>query len=145
VAEYTDPVYGSDGFYPTCDEFTNTGGTAHFSWSELNGHFLQGNPHSPWGLVSQALENRLEATRANYDRGGIRLTSGYRCPHGNYSIPDAVIQSRHTHGRAADMFSSDHAWTEEEFELLRSAAATTGPIELTQWTTYNDRHLHAAW
>lgn len=86
----------------------------------------------------------LEATRANYNRGGIRLSSGYRCPHGNWNVSGAA-QSLHMHGRAADMKSSDHAWTEEEFDRLRAAAAATGPIELLHWTSYADRHLHAAW
>jgi hypothetical protein len=132
---------------PTCGDFANTGGTTHFSWSELNGGWAQGNPHQPWGMVRLALTNGLEATRTNYNRGGIRLTSGYRCPHGNDAVGGEPL-SRHMHGQAADMYSADHPWTEQEFNLLRRAAARTRPrpFELLFWESYpEDRHLHAAW
>jgi hypothetical protein len=49
------------------------------------------------------------------------------------------------HGQAADMYSSDHAWTEPEFNLLKAAADATGPIESFFWNTYADHHYHAAW
>ncbi len=47
-------------------------------------------------------------------------------------------------GRAADIFSADHEWTEQEFNLLRDAAEATGPVESFFWNTYADRHYHAA-
>jgi len=131
---------------PTCPDFSDHGGTAHFSWSELNGGFEDGNPHEPWGMVRAALTTGLEATRTNYNRGGIRLSSGYRCPHGNTAVGSTAPQtSYHMHGRAADMFSSDHTWTEDEFNLLKTAADATGPIESFLWTEYPDHHYHAAW
>jgi len=133
--------------HPTCPDFTNTGGTAHFSWSALNGNWAQGNPHNPWGMVRAALTTGLEATRTNYNRGEIRLSSGYRCPHGNDSVGGAT-NSFHMHGRAGDMYSVDHPWTEDEFNLLKAAADETSPapIESFNWDTYpNDRHYHAAW
>jgi hypothetical protein len=35
---------------------------------------------------------------------------------------------------------------EDEFNLMRQAAANTGnTVELLSWTTYADHHLHAAW
>jgi len=87
----------------------------------------------------------LEATRTNYNRGGIRLSSGYRCPHGNDAV-DGVANSLHMQGRAADMYSADHPWTEEEFDLLKAAADATNPVQSTDWDEYpNDRHYHAAW
>jgi len=49
------------------------------------------------------------------------------------------------HGNAADMYSYAHPWTEDEFDLLRTAAASTGTTELLSWDSYLDRHLHAAW
>lgn len=113
-------------------------------WSELNGGFSTGNPHNPWGIVRLALTTGLEATRTNYNRGGIRLSSGYRCPHGNAQV-GGTQQSLHVHGRAADRYSADHPWTEEEFRPLREAASLTGPVELLSWSTYPDHHLHAAW
>jgi hypothetical protein len=131
---------------PTCTDFASSGGTAHFTWRELNGGFQAGNPHHPWGLVSQGLTDALEATRTNYNRGGIRLTSGYRCPHGNARVSGAP-RSFHMHGRAADMYSANHPWTEEEFLLLKQAAerTTPRPIESFDWNTYPDHHYHAAW
>jgi hypothetical protein len=131
---------------PACSDFASSGGSANFSWSELNGHFQDGNPHNPWGLVSVALTDGLEATRSSYNRGGIRLTSGYRCPHGNYSpTVGGAVNSIHMHGRAADMYSSDHPWTEAEFILLKAAANLWGPTESFDWDTYADHHYHAAW
>jgi len=44
------------------------------------------------------------------------------------------------------MKSSDNVWTEDEFNLMRQAAADTGnTVELLTWNTYTDHHLHAAW
>ncbi|MBA4158258.1 MAG: hypothetical protein H0X65_12380, partial [Gemmatimonadetes bacterium] len=120
------------------------GGSAHFSWSELNGGFRTGNPHAPWGHIKSRLTQGLEATRSHYNRGAIRISSGYRCPHGNSHVRGAS-NSFHVHGRAADMYSLDHPWTEEEFNRLRDAAWATGPVELLHWHSYADRHLHAAW
>lgn len=135
---------GQVAWTPVCSDFASSGGTTHFSWSELNGHFQDGNPHPPWGIVRQSLMTGLEETRANYNRGGLRLTSGYRCPHGNAQV-GGVQQSLHMHGRASDMFSLDHPWTEEEFNRVRQAALLAGAVEALFWNTYTDRHFHAAW
>lgn len=48
-------------------------------------------------------------------------------------------------GLAADMYSQDHPWTEQEFNDLKEAADLTGPTESLDWNTYADRHYHAAW
>jgi hypothetical protein len=130
---------------PECSDLHSSGGTTHFTWSELNGGFSGGNPHNPWGWVEEAMKTALESTRTEYDRGGIQLSSGYRCPHGNATLPGAAPNSLHQFGLAADMQSAEHDWTEEEFDLLRSAANTTGPSELLNWNSYSDHHLHAAW
>ena len=136
---------GQVAWTPNCSDFANSGGTTHFGWSELNGQWqTDGNPHNPWGHVRAALTTGLEDTRTEYNRGGIRLSSGYRCPQGN-SLAGGAQQSFHVYGRAADMFSNDHAWTEDEFNLLREAADGTGTVELLQWNSYSDHHLHAAW
>jgi len=95
-------------------------------------------------MVTSGLTNGLEATRTNYNRGGILLTSGYRCPDGN-AAAGGVATSLHMHGRAADMYSAAHSWTAEEFRLLRDAANLTGPTESFTWDTYDDHHYHAAW
>jgi len=135
---------GNVNYNPTCDDFASSGGSAHFTWSELNGGFAGGNPHSPWGIVTSPLSSKLEDTRTNYNRGGITLSSGYRCPHGNANV-GGVMQSLHMHGKAADMYSASHPWTEEEFDLLKEAADNASPAESFSWTTYTDHHYHAAW
>ncbi len=142
ISEY--PEYGVNWTPSSCSDLASSGGSAHFSWSELNGGFEEGNPHSPWGIVRGELTAGLEATRSNYNRGGIRISSGYRCPHGNHQV-GGVAQSIHMKGRAADMFSADHEWTDQEFNLLRDAAEATGPVESFFWNTYADHHYHAAW
>ena len=141
IAEYTTH---NVSWKPTCADFASSGGSAHFSWNELNGGFADGNPHASWGIVRAGLTTGLESTRTNYNRGGIRLSSGYRCPHGNANV-GGVSNSLHMHGRAADMYSTDHEWTEDEFNLLKAAADATGPAESLFWHSYSDRHYHAAW
>ncbi len=144
---------------PTCGEFATEDNdpTDHFYWSELNGGFTNGNPHEPWGMVRQALTTGLEATRTNWNLGGIQLTSGYRCPHGNTAVGSTAPRtSYHMHGRAADMCRADRwnpatnrcEWTEAEFLALKAAADSTvpRPRESTPWDRYPvDRHYHAAW
>jgi hypothetical protein len=56
-----------------------------------------------------------------------------------------VPQSYHVHGRAADMYSAAHPWTEAEFNLLKAAADSHSPIESLFWNSYTDHHYHAAW
>jgi len=116
----------------------------HHTWSELNGGFGDGNPHNPFGMVKSSLTTGLESTRTNYNRGGIRLTSGYRCSDGNAAVT-GVPTSLHMQGTAGDMYSADHDWIEAEFNLLKEAAASTSPTESFNWTTYTDHHFHAAW
>ncbi len=152
IREYT--FYGVSSLSPSCLNFASSGGSGNFSWSELNGGFTNGNPHNPWGIVTSGLVTGLEATRTNYNRGGILLTSGYRCPHGNNSVGGAT-QSYHMHGRAGDMYSEDHSWvvngtimwTEIEFNLMKAAAESTSPAPFLSfdWEMYADRHYHAAW
>jgi hypothetical protein len=152
--EYVDTYSGGSmyfvlGMLPHCTwvdgDFNSSGGSTNFSWSEVNGGFSQGNPNYPWGIVRTSLYIGLEQTRTNYNRGGISLSSGYRTPSGNANV-GGVFGSYHVRGRAADMYSSSNAWTEDEFNLMRQAAADTGnTVELLSWNTYTDHHLHAAW
>lgn len=129
---------------PSCGDIANSGGSEHFSWSELNGNFQDGNPHNPWGIVRSSLTTGLEATRSNFG-APIYLSSGYRCPHGNASVGGAA-QSFHVHGRAADMYdNAQFQWTLERCEVVRRAAQETGTVELLSCDHYADRHLHAAW
>ena len=63
---------GQVAWTPSCSDFASSGGSANFSWSELNGGFTDGNPHNPWGIIKSAVTTGLEDTRSNYNRGGIR-------------------------------------------------------------------------
>ena len=135
---------GQVAWTPACSDFSNSGGSQHFSWSELNGGFSTGNPHNPWGIIKSSLTTGLESARSNYNRGGVLLTSGYRCPHGNANS-GGVSNSRHMFGDAADMYSNDHTWTEQEFGLLRAAVTDAGASWTSSWNTYTDHHLHGEW
>ena len=116
----------------------------NFNWSELNGGFSDGNPHQSYGMISSSLINGLEATRRNYGFA-IRVTSGYRCPHGNRDV-DSGRSSLHMQGRAADLYSWHRPWTEDEFVELAEAARLTNPAELIDdWSYYKGHHLHVAW
>jgi hypothetical protein len=146
IQEYID--YGVN-LRPICSDFAGSGGTANFSWSELNGGFREGNPHIPWGIIRSGLTTGLEATRTNYGNNPIPLSSGYRCPHGNRQV-GGVAQSLHMHGRAADVCrvgQPNCGWTEDEFNRLKAAADATSPspIESFFWSTYADHHYHVGW
>ena len=118
----------------------------NFTWAELNGGWGKSNPHPEWGIITTALTNGLEATRGNYNRGAIRISAGYSCPHGNAAVGgESVTTSRHMHGRAADVYSANHSWTKHEFTRLREAARLAGAVELSNWNTYRDRRLHVSW
>ena len=146
--EYRDARYGSN-IRPECEDFSNSGDSTHFTWDELNGKYspttvVQGNPHLPWGMVTQRLKDGLDYIATNYANfDGILLTSGYRCPHGN-QIVNGAQNSYHTHGRAADLWRN--GWTETEFNRVRSVAMLAGalPDELSTFTTYANHHLHVA-
>ncbi len=141
--------YETRGEYPlpSCADFVNSGGTANFSWGELNDQWSGGNEgsHYPWGMDMSGTASALEIVRNIYDRGGIRLTSGYRCAQGNRNV-GGVAGSYHIRARAADMKSAAHPWTEAEFALLKAATDLTNPTESFSWNTYpDDHHYHAAW
>jgi hypothetical protein len=154
AAEYSDTTY-KNKLRPACTDFTNSGGSALFPWSELNGRgYLSrppfGNPHydnGGWGMINPRLVPGLEATRTAYNRGGIALSSGFRCPHGNKAV-NGVKNSPHTHGTAADMYSAAHGgvgWSLVECERLKEAAESTeagGEALPCDHYLDTDRHLH---
>ena len=71
---------------------------------------------------------------------GFQMTSGYRCPHGNASIPRAASDSKHMHGRAADLLRP--GWSEKEFEDLKQLAEEFGAVFTSEFTDYPNNHLH---
>jgi hypothetical protein len=132
---------GQVAWTPGCNDFSTSGGTAHFSWSELNRS--PGSGHPPYGIVKSVLWTGLEDTRSNYARGGIVIDSGYRCPHGN-ALVGGAYQSRHMWGDAADMHSQDNPWSQTEWNLLRNAAVAAGATYVEPYSQDPD-HVHADW
>lgn len=130
------------GIIPFCHAFTSAGGTQNFSWSELNQ--ATDNTHQPWAILHDILWAGLENTRSNYNRGGIRITSGYRCPHINVGIPGSAQRSRHMYGDAADMKSGDHPWNQDEWNRLADAAVLAGATFIKPYET-DTSHVHADW
>jgi len=139
VREYIPPLYIGITT-PTCEDFANGGGSEHFTWSQLNGGFQDGNPHRPWGIVRQSLKYGLDYVARNYENfAGIYLTSGYRCPHGNADA-GGVNTSYHMHGMAGDLLRP--GWTEEEFIEVKKKAEEAGGFGILPYSWYTDHHLH---
>jgi Peptidase M15 len=138
IAEY---VSHGVNWTPTCDDFSTGGGTANFSWPELNRS--PGSGHPPYGIVRSVLWTGLEDTRSSYNRGGIIIDSGYRCPHGN-ALVGGVAQSRHMWGDAADMHSAEHPWDFSEWNLLQQAAVAAGATFIEPYSQ-DPSHVHADW
>ena len=124
AAEYNDATE-----WP-CTRFQSSGGTANFTWEELNGGWAGGNEsrHSPYGFVTETLQANLQSTRDAYG-APILITSGYRCPNGNSSLPDSSPTSNHMEDMAVDMWGLRNAWTEPEYlALMRLAFANGGSL-----------------
>lgn len=158
---------------PACDDIERNGsGTKHFSWAELNGWFQQGNPHTEYGWVQEGLKTSIEDLRAKWGGSALRiakgysaglvLSSGYRCPHGNASVPDASVSSFHMEGRAVDistrtiagvagipysqMTATQQNELEEVYLELTRLGELSGNIDSQPWTKYKkDRHFHFAY
>jgi hypothetical protein len=129
-------------FVPTCNDFSSGGGTAHFSWPQLNGGFTNGNPHNPWGIIRWALTQGLEDTRYFMNDEAITIESGYRCPHGNAPLPGSSPQSNHMEGIAADMHVA--GWNQTRWGQLTTAATLAGATEIEPYA-WDPSHAHAAW
>ena len=156
--EYVD--YNVARSHPNCEHIEYEGARAvHFSWSELNGHWQEGNPHEHYGWVSQALKDGLDDMRTRWG-DELKLSSGYRCPHGNASIPGASPTSWHIEGRAADisvkwlagvgsdwpdMSTAERVRVEKIWYQLHDIAQDTDATDLQPFGAYDDRHYHAAW
>lgn len=137
---------------PACTDFEQHDSgyqyLTNFTWGELNGGFAAGNPHTGYGMIQSGLATGLQTTRTNYGMA-IYLSSGYRCPHGNNSIPGASATSHHMRGRAVDLYNwggqAAPYWSEQEFNELKAVADQTNPDESFSYTAYTDRHYHVAW
>ena len=147
-----------------CDKFQNSGGTANFTWSELNGHWAGGNEskHAPWGYIDDGLASGLQKARVAYGEA-ILVTSGYRCPNGNASIPGAHPDSDHKLGHAVDIYryypdvtpenpyGQPGSWSVKECQELARIMEDEGdgkPLSCLKggkWRYPDDRHLHISW
>ena len=143
----------------------------NFTWGELNGYFQDGNPHrgngGGWGWIQSALPSGLQTLRNDWaadSLGGvygaaIPVSSGYRCPHGNASIPGAVSTSWHMSGLAADIsvrsiaqrhpdwgsFDTDEkkdAKYKEVWNKLDALSEDVNKSNIESWNNYPDRHFH---
>ena len=155
INEYRPGVVYSTGVspIPSCADIQNHSSSyqylTNFTWGELNGGFMEGNPHTGYGIIRGAAGDGLQTTRTNYGLA-IYVSSGYRCPHGNNPLPDSSDTSLHMHGRAIDMYKwGGHTapyWSEAEFNALKAAADLTMPVESFGWDRYpSTRQYHAAW
>ena len=127
---------------PDCSDFTNSGGSLNFSWNELNGGFMDGNPHNPWGYIDPMLVNGLDALRQSYG-GPVPVSSGYRCPHGNVSVGSRYpATSRHVLGLAADIRTGDGG---SEYDALRVAALDAGAEYISRSSDYRAHIIHVHW
>jgi hypothetical protein len=134
--------YASKGIaIPQCSEFTTSSWSSYFPWAELN--HPEDNDHLPWGIVTDIVQYNLDTMRQYTYANSITVTSGYRCPVRNFA-QGGVATSYHQYGRAVDLYPAvrdDYG----EFQLLRYAAMGLSPVEILNWDTYSDRHLHVAW
>jgi len=107
---------------PERGEFSNSGGTEHFTFDELN------SGHYSWGIITDALYTGLEATRTNYSHP-MDVSSGYRNPIHN-ADEGGVPESRHIYGLAADIYVRDLNGNGDiersEWDVLADAAEAAG-------------------
>ena len=108
--------------FPERGEFSNSGGSDHFTFGELN------SGHYDWGIVTDALYTGLEATRTNYGHP-MDVRSGYRNPIHN-ADEGGVPESRHIYGLAADILVRDLNGNGEidrsDWDVLKDAAELAG-------------------
>ncbi len=107
---------------PLRGAFSNSGGSANFSFAELNkGDFS-------WAIITSGLTSGLEATRTNYGHP-MSLNSAYRNPIRNTAV-EGVPESRHIYGVAADVAVEDlndnGTIERSEWDELAAAAGTAG-------------------
>ena len=148
-------TYGVIDRPASCTVFTTSGGTAEFSWTQLNGGWADGNEHRPYGWIRGSLLNGLTQSSDNYWYkffGSINVRSGYRCPAANSRLANAAAQSYHIRGRAADMyglsmFGGNTRYSESAYNRLAESVLSTypRPVEIFSYFQYTDHHLHAAW
>ena len=119
---------------PGCGDLSSGGGSAHFSFSELNsGDYVD----PPWAWITARLTYGLERMRGEYG-ASLNVNSGYRNPAKNARV-DGRPRSRHQFGRAADVDAVNN--TETELKMLEMAAHRAGATHVYAGAG----HVHAHW
>ncbi len=147
IAEYAEKAANGNPYTPGCSDFSSSGSTDHFQFSELQGQ--DGNPHQTWGIVRSSLWTGLENTRVAWS-GPLIVESGYRCAKEYARISAlAPYTSRHMNGEAVDLKTPGwvnntndayYLWT-----MLSVVASEQGAANIESWGASNGSHLHAEW
>lgn len=101
-----------------------------------------GLKHDTWGYVNPYMSGGMAMVEAHFRT--FHITSGYRCPVGNASIPRAAVNSAHMRGRAADFLPLpiDSTWTwDYKGKLIDWALTNTWANEGFRYTSKNHVHL----
>ena len=115
---------------PSCGRLSASGGSRWFSFAELN------SGDHRWAWIETALLDGLEGTRQAYGEPMI-ITSGYRCPEKNATVPGAATNSVHQFGRAVDV----SATTLDEQDAVIVAATRQPGAKIIRYSS----HVHLQW
>lgn len=137
--------YTSDDFnqnhVPGRSEFINGGGSAHFSFSEIN------TGDYSWAIFT--IFQNLEDVRTNYGYP-MPVNSGYRNPVKNRCRldPPGAPESRHIYGDAADIDVRDNDGDgdlADDSAALRQAAYNAAASYVREYPERNYSHVHMDW
>lgn len=101
-----------------------------------------------WHILRSLNQHAID-TNDNYTAGNLRVTSGYRCPIGNASLPNSAPTSNHQYGRAFDFNQRDANWEPDSLEnyntfnaALEAGAGADSYLEGSNGIRYFDPVLH---
>lgn len=120
---------------PGCSDFTQQSGSQYFSFFELTGGSYS------WAILRNHLFTGMDATRTNYGEA-LTVTSGYRSPSHNASIPGASSSSRHMFGDAADV-DNPRDDLETWLQICQAGRSANGVVEPRSIS--GTRHVHIQW
>jgi len=127
-------------YWPVCDDFTQSAGSAHFSFVELN------TGDYSWAIIRDRLLTGLENTRSNYGYP-MPVTSGYRNPARNQRV-GGQPNSRHVYGDAADIAVRDNNGDgdlSDDSKRLARAALDAGATYTQEYPERGYSHVHMDW
>ena len=124
ITEYKDPG-NRQTWVPGCGDFTNSAGSTHFQFPELN----KSNDYS-WGIIRSSLLDGLERVRTAGGDQAMPVTSGYRNPASQMRIDPQHPNSQHTRGDCRRYRRDEHRQAEPYARhlgsRLRSLCRTAG-------------------